>query len=155
MYYFHKKLKIKKNSNTKKKQKKNIFSGFLGGFLGVFWVSFFGWVFYCQPWLCAGLPEPGLVVCSAGTGSASAYSPLPACPHVPGSHKRPAWLSADGEEKTLKAVLWIRIGFSADPDPFFYLNVDLDPDPGSQTNWDPCGSGSWPVFKVARSLIFT
>jgi hypothetical protein len=43
LYFFHKKLKILKNP---KKQKKNIFSGFLGGF---FWF-FFGWVFYCQPW---------------------------------------------------------------------------------------------------------
>jgi hypothetical protein len=34
-------------------------------------------------------------------------------------------------------VLWIRIGFNADPypDPAFYLNVD--PDPGNQTNGDP------------------
>ncbi len=38
-----KNLKFKK---TKKKQKKNILVGFLGGF---FWVGFFGWV-YCQPW---------------------------------------------------------------------------------------------------------
>jgi hypothetical protein len=34
-------------------------------------------------------------------------------------------------------VLWIRIGFNADLDPTFYLNADLDPDPGSQTNPDP------------------
>ncbi len=40
----------------------------------------------------------------------------------------------------LGAVLWIRIGFSADPDPAFYLNAY--PDPGSQINTDPCGSGS-------------
>jgi hypothetical protein len=32
-------------------------------------------------------------------------------------------------------VLWIRIGFNANPDPAFYLNADLDP--GSQTNADP------------------
>jgi hypothetical protein len=32
-------------------------------------------------------------------------------------------------------VLWIRIGFNANPDPAFYLNGDLDP--GSQTNADP------------------
>ncbi len=33
---------------------------------------------------------------------------------------------------------------NADPDPAFYLSVDPypDPDPGSQTNADPCGSGS-------------
>jgi hypothetical protein len=30
--------------------------------------------------------------------------------------------------------LWIRIGFNADQDPDFDLNVDLNPDPGSQTN---------------------
>ncbi len=42
----------------------------------------------------------------------------------------------------IKAVLWIRIGFNADPDPAFYLNADSDPDPGSQTNADPWGSGS-------------
>jgi hypothetical protein len=40
-----------------------------------------------------------------------------------------------------KAVLWILIGFNADPDPAFYLNLDPDPDPGSQTNTDPGGSG--------------
>jgi hypothetical protein len=34
-------------------------------------------------------------------------------------------------------VLWIRIGFTADPEPAFYLNADLDPAPGSQTNADP------------------
>jgi hypothetical protein len=33
------------------------------------------------------------------------------------------------------SVLWIRIGFNADP--------EMDPDPGSQTNADPGGSGSW------------
>jgi hypothetical protein len=32
-------------------------------------------------------------------------------------------------------MLWIRIGFNADPDPAFYLNAV--PDPGSQTNADP------------------
>ncbi len=37
------------------------------------------------------------------------------------------------------AAFRIRIGFNADPDPAFYLEVD----PGSQTNADPCGSGSW------------
>jgi hypothetical protein len=42
LYYFHKKLKIKK----KNQKKKNIFSGFLGGFFWVFWVGF-----YCQPCL--------------------------------------------------------------------------------------------------------
>jgi hypothetical protein len=31
----------------------------------------------------------------------------------------------------------IRIGFNAVSDPDFYLNVDPDPDPGSQTNADP------------------
>ena len=32
-------------------------------------------------------------------------------------------------------MLWIRIGFNANPDPAFYLNAELDP--GSQTNADP------------------
>jgi hypothetical protein len=45
-------------------------------------------------------------------------------------------------------VLRIRIGFSEDPDPAFYLNADLDPDPISQSNADPSGSGSWLDFKV-------
>ncbi len=42
--------------------------------------------------------------------------------------------------KREKAVLWIHIGFNADPDPAFYLkNTDPDPDPdsGSQMNADP------------------
>ncbi len=42
---------------------------------------------------------------------------------------------------TIFSVLWIRIGFSADPDPafFIYLNwdPDRDPDPGIQNNADP------------------
>jgi hypothetical protein len=37
------------------------------------------------------------------------------------------------------SVFRICIGFSADPDPAFYLNADSvpDPDPESQTNADP------------------
>jgi hypothetical protein len=52
-------------------------------------------------------------------------------------------------------VLWIRIGFNADPDPdlAFYLNANPDPDPGSQTNADPCGPGSWTDFEVKISRI--
>ena len=62
-------------------------------------------------------------------------------------------------------MLWIRIGFNVDPDPAFYLNAnpdpafylnadsDSNPDPGSQTNADPCGpgSGSKSDFKVTKS----
>jgi hypothetical protein len=42
------------------------------------------------------------------------------------------------------------------PDPAFYLNVDLNPDPDqwSQSNADPCGSGSWSDVAVTKSLIF-
>jgi hypothetical protein len=38
------------------------------------------------------------------------------------------------------ALLWICIGFNADPDPAFYPNADPDQDSGSQTNAypDPC-----------------
>ncbi len=39
------------------------------------------------------------------------------------------------------AVLGIRIGFNAGPDPVSHINAD--PDPGSKTNADPRGSGSW------------
>jgi hypothetical protein len=44
-----------------------------------------------------------------------------------------------------------------DSDPAFYLSADPepDPDPGSQTNADPCGSGSWSDFAVIKSLILT
>jgi hypothetical protein len=42
-----------------------------------------------------------------------------------------------------RAVMWMHIGFNTDLDPAFYFNADLDPDPGSQTNADPCRSGSW------------
>jgi hypothetical protein len=47
-------------------------------------------------------------------------------------------------------VLWIRIGFNADPDPAFYINAD--PDPRSQTIADPCGSLSRSLsdFKVKK-----
>jgi hypothetical protein len=45
LYYFHKKLKLKK-------KKKNIFSGF-------FWVGFFRWIFWVG-FLLPTLPDPGL-----------------------------------------------------------------------------------------------
>jgi hypothetical protein len=46
-----------------------------------------------------------------------------------------------------KAVLLVRIGINADPDKAFNLNAD----PVSQTNANPCGSGSWSDFKVSKS----
>ncbi len=51
------------------------------------------------------------------------------------------------------AVLWILIGFNAEPDPAFYINADPDPDPGSRTNAEPCGSGSRLDFDVTKSRI--
>jgi hypothetical protein len=49
-------------------------------------------------------------------------------------------------------VLWIRIGFNANPDPAFYLNAD--PDLWSKTN---AGADPDPgqAFKSQKSLIFT
>ncbi len=49
------------------------------------------------------------------------------------------------------AVLWIRIGFNADPDFAFYINADpnLNPDPLIQEA-KPCRSGSWSNFKVTK-----
>ncbi len=52
--------------------------------------------------------------------------------------------------RCFESVLWIRIGFNADPDPAFYLNADADPDAGSQ-NADPCGSIAWSDFLVIIS----
>ncbi len=43
LYYFHKKLKIKRTQNPPKK--------IFGGFLRLFFFCFFLWVFYCQPCL--------------------------------------------------------------------------------------------------------
>jgi hypothetical protein len=47
-------------------------------------------------------------------------------------------------------LLWIRNGFNADPDrdPAFCLNADpdLDPNPGSQINAGPYGSGSYKTY---------
>jgi len=50
-----------------------------------------------------------------------------------------------------KAVLLVHISIHADPDPAFYLNADPDSNPDSQTNANPCGSGSWSDFKVTKS----
>jgi hypothetical protein len=47
---------------------------------------------------------------------------------------------------SLIQCLWIRIGFITDPDP--------DPVPGSQTNKDPCGSGSCSQTLKAKKLNF-
>jgi len=58
-------------------------------------------------------------------------------------------------------VLWIRIGFNADPDPHpaFYFNADpdpafylnADPDSGILTNLNPCGSDE-PLFDTSIQL---
>jgi hypothetical protein len=52
-------------------------------------------------------------------------------------HTVPALYSKVPVPICLILVLWIRIGFRADPDPAFYLKADPNPDPGSQTNADP------------------
>ncbi len=46
------------------------------------------------------------------------------------------------------------LGFSANPDPAFNLNVDTDPE--GLNNADPCGSGcrSWSDLYVTKSSIF-
>jgi hypothetical protein len=43
------------------------------------------------------------------------------------------------------AVFGILMGFNADLNPAFYVNADPA---GSQTNVDPCGSGSWLDFWI-------
>lgn len=40
------------------------------------------------------------------------------------------------------SVMWIHIGYNADPDPAFYRSVYPDPDPVTQTNANQCGSWS-------------
>jgi hypothetical protein len=49
-------------------------------------------------------------------------------------------------------MLWIRLGFTAELDSAFCLN----PDPGSETNRDPCrsGYGSWSDFASQRVEFF-
>jgi hypothetical protein len=61
------------------------------------------------------------------------------------------------EKEGESAVFLICTGFKTGPDPAFYLNGDLDPDPGSQTNADPCGSVSDPgkTLPLQKSLILT
>jgi hypothetical protein len=51
-----------------------------------------------------------------------------------------------------KAVLWIRTGFHADPDPAFYLNADTDPIQGAKPMWihaDPDTGQTLRSIKVA------
>ncbi len=57
--------------------------------------------------------------------------------------------------KIVVAVLWIRIGFNADPDPAFFVNADPDP------AFFQCGSGSrvlitknWKKFTAEKLIIF-
>jgi hypothetical protein len=52
------------------------------------------------------------------------------------------------DKHILKTVLWIRTGFNADPDPDFCINMDADP--GSQTNADPDSDPGqiWPSLKL-------
>jgi hypothetical protein len=62
------------------------------------------------------------------------------------------------EEETVKVIKSIKPRFSA----VLWIIIDFnhliaDPDPGSHTNADPCGSGSWAdlEFSVTKSLIST
>jgi hypothetical protein len=48
------------------------------------------------------------------------------------------------------SVLWIRIGFKADPDPAFYLNVNVDSDPGNKTKWIYADPDPGQIFKVTK-----
>jgi hypothetical protein len=52
-------------------------------------------------------------------------------------------------------VEWIRVGFNADSDPAFYPDTVPDPDPGSQTNAESCGSRSLSDFAFTKNLFFT
>jgi hypothetical protein len=45
-------------------------------------------------------------------------------------------------------VLWIHIGFNADPDPAFYLNADPNPDSQTNANPDLSPSQTLPSLKV-------
>jgi hypothetical protein len=49
--------------------------------------------------------------------------------------------------------------FNADPDPdldpSFHFIVDLDPDPASKNNADPCGSGSAILLKRIQNQTWT
>jgi hypothetical protein len=45
--------------------------------------------------------------------------------------------------------------FGCGSGPAFNLDASPDPDPGSQTNADPSGSGSWLGFDVSKSWILT
>jgi hypothetical protein len=49
-----------------------------------------------------------------------------------------------------KKILWIRIGFSVDPDPAFYLNADPDLDPEKRANAALQESRSWSNFKDTK-----
>jgi hypothetical protein len=61
------------------------------------------------------------------------------------------FLSDKNTTDTFFAVLRVRFGFSAEPDPAFCLYAD--PDPRSRTNQDPYGSkfGSWPYLAVTKA----
>jgi hypothetical protein len=50
-------------------------------------------------------------------------------------------------------VIGFALVLKVDPDPVLYRNAG-DPDPGNQTDADPCGSGeeSWSDFKVPQKL---
>jgi hypothetical protein len=56
------------------------------------------------------------------------------------------------KEKMCTTASRMAVFVDPEPDlnPAFYLKADPDPDPGSQTNADPCGSRSWSDFKVTK-----
>jgi hypothetical protein len=102
LYYFHKKLKIEEKKT------------FLVGFLRWFFWGFFGWVFYCQPWL-----KESVAVAAAGAveargeeeGRKRKFGPIWMIPHL-----------VKGLRFLQTKILQVReierigrIGFNADP----------------------------------------
>jgi hypothetical protein len=146
-------IKNKKFKKTKKKQKnKTFFVGFLGGFFGVFWVIFLGGFFIANPgyvqdyrnrvWWCVA-QEPG---------------PPPLIPRFRPAHTYQA-VTRDqlGFLQMVRRTLKKQCCGSALVSMEIRIHFLTQCGSGSESRdqWDPCGSGSCSVFKVARSLIFT
>jgi hypothetical protein len=99
----------------------------------------------CRAWATTVSPAVWTGLCAAGTSR-----PPPSTPTTPSTPALCSPSSKVGQRifflfqfrkgtkfTGISALLWIRIGFNANPDAAFYLNAYPDPDPGSQTNADP------------------
>ncbi len=110
-------------------------------FFKSFYNKKFSQFFHLITWLCIRIPSIWVRIIYSLMGQMNNFKLLILLPFLGLQSKKNSGLETASAEQFRfwmnyrKAVFRIRTGFSADPNPAFYL--DPDPDPASQTNAEP------------------